>query len=129
MSPIFQGLTCLPSGGGADPGTCTLGGYPTYAVDATSAAQVQLAVNLARRRGLRLVVKNTGHDFLGRSSGAGALAVWTHHLKDLAFLEGYAAGDYAGPALRVGAGVQGFELYEFAHAHGVVAVGGEGRTV
>lgn len=129
MSPIFQGLTCLPSGGPYPGSNCTLGGYPSYAVSATSAAHVQLAVNFARSSDLRLVVKNTGHDFIGRSSGAGALSVWTHHLKDLEFVADYATGEYEGPALRVGAGVQGFELYEFAHAHGVVAVGGEGRTV
>lgn len=31
--------------------------------------------------------------------------------------------------MKAGAGVQGFELYEFADSHGMVAVGGEGRTV
>lgn len=106
-----------------------MGGYPSYALNITSTAQVQLAVNFARNQDLRLVVKNTGHDFIGRSSGAGALSIWTHHLKDLEFFDDYTTSDYLGPAVRVGAGVQGFELYDFAHAHGVVAVGGEGRTV
>lgn len=30
MSPLFQGLTCIPS---SLSGTCTLGGYPSYAVN------------------------------------------------------------------------------------------------
>ncbi|KAJ4416694.1 hypothetical protein N0V82_006603 [Gnomoniopsis sp. IMI 355080] len=126
MSPIFEGLTCIPS---SQSGTCTLGGYPSYAVNISNVAQVQLAVNYARNLNLRLVVKNTGHDFCGRSSGAGALSIWTHHLKDLEFIETYTTQNYSGPAIKGGSGVQGFELYEFADANGVVAVGGEGKTV
>lgn len=92
-------------------------------------AQIQLAVNFARNLNLRLVVKNTGHDFNGRSSGAGALSIWTHHLKDLEFYESYTTQNYSGPAIKAGSGVQSFEIYEFADANGVVAVGGEGETV
>lgn len=92
-------------------------------------AQIQLAVNFARNLNLRLVVKNTGHDFNGRSSGAGALSIWTHHLKDLEFYESYTTQNYSGPAIKAGSGVQSFEIYEFADANSVVAVGGEGETV
>lgn len=54
------------------------GGYPVYVLNATNVAQIQIAVNFARNTGIRFVVKNTGHDFMGKSSGAGALSVWTH---------------------------------------------------
>ncbi|PYH89009.1 hypothetical protein BO71DRAFT_435199 [Aspergillus ellipticus CBS 707.79] len=63
--------------------TCTVGGYSSYAVNVRSVAQIQLAVSFARNAELRLVAKTTGHDFNGKSTGAGALGVWTHHLKDL----------------------------------------------
>lgn len=86
-------------------------------------------MNFARNLNLRLVVKNTGHDFQGRSSGAGAVSVWTHHLKDLQFFETYTTSNYSGPAIKGGAGVQGTDLYEFANAHAMVAVGGECKTV
>jgi hypothetical protein len=33
--------------------------------------QVQLAVNFARNNGVRFVIKNTSHDFLGKYLGAG----------------------------------------------------------
>ena len=66
--------------------TCTLGGFPSYAVKISNVAQVQLAVNFARNANLRLVIKNTGHDFLGKSMGAGALSIWTHNLKTIRFL-------------------------------------------
>ncbi|EXF83009.1 hypothetical protein CFIO01_08050 [Colletotrichum fioriniae PJ7] len=130
MSPLYQGLTCMPpSVDNSSAGTCTVGGFPSYVVKATNVAQIQLAVNFARNLNIRLVVKNTGHDFNGRSSGSGALSVWTHHLKSINFYKTYTTTSYSGPALKVGAGVQGFELYEAAEKFGVTAVGGEGMTV
>ena len=49
-----------------------------YVVNVSTVAHVQAAVNFARNSGARLVIKNTGHDFSGKSGGAGALSVWTH---------------------------------------------------
>lgn len=40
MSPLFQGLTCIPS---SLSGTCTLGGYPSYAVNVSNVSPSQLA--------------------------------------------------------------------------------------
>jgi hypothetical protein len=74
-------------------------------------------------------VKNTGHDFTGKSAGYGALSIWTHGLKDMLFVDDYIDEfGYQGPALKAGAGVQAFELYRFASEHGVVAVAGEGQV-
>jgi FAD/FMN-containing dehydrogenase len=110
--------------------TCSMGGYPTYVVNASNVAQIQLAVNFARNLNLRLVVKNTGHDFNGKASGKGALSIWTHWLKDTKFYSKYkATNGYVGPAIKVGAGVQVWEAYEFAKANGVTVVGGEAVTV
>lgn len=39
---------------------CTQGSVPVIGVDARSVADIQVAVNFARERNLRLVVKNTG---------------------------------------------------------------------
>jgi FAD/FMN-containing dehydrogenase len=105
--------------------TCTLGGFPSYAVKATNVFQIQLAINFARNLNLRLVVKNTGHDFLGKSCGAGALSIWTHNLKDIQFISSYKTPSYKGAALKIGAGVQVGELYAAANKYGVTAVGGE----
>lgn len=71
-----------------------LGGYPAYSVAATSVAQVQLAVNLARTMNLRLVIKNTGHDLAAKSTGMGALSIWTHKFKGIQFFESYKGGNY-----------------------------------
>ena len=123
MSPLYQGQTCLPQN--AAEGTCDIGGYPSYTVKVDNVAQVQLAINFARSLNLRLVVHNTGHDFLGKSTGFGALSVWTHNLKTLEFVEEYQTKSYSGPAFKLGAGIQVGELYDAATEHDVTAVGGK----
>ncbi|KAM5341951.1 hypothetical protein ACJ41O_014982 [Fusarium nematophilum] len=127
MWPLYQGLTCQPSENPT--GDCKLGGFPSYVIDARNVAHIQLAINFARTLNLRLVVKNTGHDFNGRSAGAGALSIWTHRFKSIQYLRAYKTSSYSGPALKVGAGVVGAELYEAAEKYGVTAVGGEGLSV
>ncbi|KAK0726249.1 hypothetical protein B0T21DRAFT_403378 [Apiosordaria backusii] len=84
--PLFQGRTCLPT---SDPqsSNCTHGAFPVYAVNVTSVQQIQLAINFARNTNLRLVIKNTGHCYLGKSMGAGALSIWTHHLNDIQYFD------------------------------------------
>lgn len=110
--------------------SCEMGAYPTYVVNASTVSQIQLAVNFARNANLRLVVKNTGHDFLSKSSGKGALSIWTHYLKDVAFYPDFESDDgYIGPAVKAGAGIEVYEAYEYAKANGVTLVGGESATV
>jgi hypothetical protein len=128
LSPIYQGLTCQPPSI-YDSRNCTLGGYPSYVVKVATVSDIQSTVNFARNDYLRLVVKNTGHDFAGKSAGYGALSIWTHGLKDMLFVDDYIdESGYRGPAIKAAAGVQAFELYKFAGEHGVVAVAGEGQV-
>lgn len=128
LSPVYQGLTCQPTTDPTD--SCTMGGYPYYAINATSISQVQHGIDFARNTGVRLVVKNTGHDFSGKSGGAGALSIWTHNFKDIKYLKRYNAPgtDWSGSAFKVGAGVQAFEIYKVAQEHGLMVVGGEGQV-
>ncbi|KAK5652349.1 hypothetical protein OQA88_10541 [Cercophora sp. LCS_1] len=129
MSPLYQGETCMPQDGAEPNATCTLGGFPSYSVNVTSVRHIQLAVNFARNANLRLVVHNTGHDFLGKSTGAGALSIWTHNLKSISYISRLVTPSYTGPALKLGAGVQVGEVYAFAHANNVTVVGGECKGV
>jgi hypothetical protein len=105
-------------------GTCTLGGYASYSINVKTIAQIQLGVNFARNMNLRLVIKNTGHDYIGKSSGAGALTLWTHNLKEIKFMSNYSNAEYSGPAFKAGAGVQGFEILEAARDNGVTVLAG-----
>lgn len=80
-----------------------------------------------------LLVKNTGHDYKGRSAGAGALALWTHHVQPQIKLSANftPAGCHvgAGKAVTYGAGQQWEGLYEFAEANDIFLVGGSDLTV
>jgi len=87
-----------------------------------------LALNFARNSNLRLVVKNTGHDFADKGIGAGALSLWTHKLNDLEFYPDYVYGSYKGPAIKLGSGVETADVYASAEKNGVTAVGGECRV-
>jgi hypothetical protein len=54
--------TCLPEP--TDP--CSGEGYPIYVVNATCPEDVKKGVDFARQNNIRLIVKGTGHDYLGR---------------------------------------------------------------
>lgn len=127
--PLLEGVSCVPPSVAPPNATCTLGGMPTYVVKATNVAQVQLAVNFARNRNLRLVVKNQGHDFGAKSTGAGALSIWTHFLNGITYIPSYRTSESDGPAVAIGPGVDVLSLYQFASDHDLEAVGGIARTV
>ncbi|KAF1936329.1 FAD-binding domain-containing protein [Clathrospora elynae] len=130
MNPLYYGMTCpIPASGNYANGTCTQGGYAEFAVKVSNIAQIQLAVNLARTLNLRLVVRNTGHDYNGRSVGKGALSIWTHGLKEIKYVKNYKSPTYNGPVFKVGSGVQSFELYQAAGKYGVSTVAGICPTV
>jgi hypothetical protein len=129
MWPLYEGKTCMPGTNGSLLAACTQGGYSSYSINVENVAQIQLAVIFANVTNLRLVVKNTGHDYNGRSTGKNALSLWTHNLKEIKFLEDYEGQGYKGAAFKVGAGVQVIELYKAADLNHVVVVGGICPTV
>ncbi|KAM0269563.1 hypothetical protein ACHAPA_004136 [Fusarium lateritium] len=126
MAPLFANQSCDPFQPKDKP--CTLGNYVRYTVNATSAEHITTAMKFAQEKQVRFVIRNTGHDYLGRSTGAGSLAVWTHYLKSTEVLD-WDDGNYKGKALKVGAGVQGFEALAAAHAEDLVVVTGECPSV
>lgn len=126
MSPYWMNNTCSPFLGPASP--CTLGNLASFAINVSNAEDAIAGVRFAQDNNLRLTIKNTGHDFLGRSAGAGSLALWTHNLKDIAFIN-YTSPLYSGPAARVGAGAEYADIYQTASAQGYRVVGGSCPTV
>ncbi|KAI0838428.1 FAD/FMN-containing isoamyl alcohol oxidase MreA [Hypoxylon sp. FL0890] len=127
MEYPFSNNSCNPFLGPETP--CTMGDLVVYTVNATSTCDIQKAIQFARDNNIRLVIRNTGHDYLGKSTGAHALGVWTHNLKSLDFIEKYQGCNYTGPAIKVGAGVEAITAYEFADSHGVILVAGNCPTV
>ncbi|KAK8054656.1 FAD/FMN-containing dehydrogenase [Apiospora phragmitis] len=70
----------------------------------------------------------SGSCFFGRSTGAGAIAAWTHHLKDITKLE-WRDDTYQGPTFKLGAGIQGIDAITAAKNEGLVVVAGYCNTV
>jgi FAD/FMN-containing dehydrogenase len=50
-------------------------------IDVQCIEDIQAAFQFAKDAKTPLVIKNTGHDWKGRSSGPGSLALWTHNLR------------------------------------------------
>ncbi|KAF2678710.1 6-hydroxy-D-nicotine oxidase [Lentithecium fluviatile CBS 122367] len=107
---------------------CLLGNYVRYAVNVTGLEDIAATIRFADKKNIRLVIRNTGHDYVGRSTGAGALSVWTHYLKGVE-VKDWSDADYAGKAVKIGAGAQGFEILQAAQKAGLVVVTGECPTV
>jgi len=58
----YNDEACLPS----NLAPCSAGAYPAYVINATQVSHVQAGVRFAKRTGVRLIVKGTGHDISGR---------------------------------------------------------------
>ncbi len=57
-----NGYSCEAESGG----TCGTAGFPIYVLNASSAGQIARVVKWAGERNVRVNVKGSGHDFLGR---------------------------------------------------------------
>ncbi|PWW80057.1 FAD-binding domain-containing protein [Tuber magnatum] len=112
---------------------CGQGNVPIYAVAATSSTQIQKAVDFARERNLRLVIKNSGHDYLGRSAGRGSMQIWTHNMNSIEFSDSFTPEGCkwkkGEEAVTIGAGVQLKPLYSALKDKGKTAVIGLSNTV
>jgi hypothetical protein len=64
---------------------CEQGNIPPVGVDARTAGDVKAAVMFADRWNLKVVIKNTGHDYVGRSAARGAFMIWTHNMKNITY--------------------------------------------
>ncbi|KAF9570159.1 hypothetical protein EC968_002138 [Mortierella alpina] len=113
---------------------CHQGNVPLYTVNATSVKDVQRAIHFAAKHHIRLAVRNTGHDFLGRSTAASSLSIWMFFNKQIQFDDNFipegAEDDVPGTAAMIlGAGVTWGEAYKAADDHHVLLVGGTDATV
>ncbi|KAJ7610291.1 hypothetical protein DFH06DRAFT_1346069 [Mycena polygramma] len=127
--------------------TCQQGRVPPYAVNATTVSDIQQTLIFASKHNLHLVVRNTGHELMGRSFGVGAVELFTHYFKDIQFWDHFvpvgapenATGQYGTnsylnaavttddkmlAAVTMGAGVQWGEIYALADQHNRSIPGG-----
>ncbi|KAK0617535.1 isoamyl alcohol oxidase, partial [Immersiella caudata] len=135
MTTHFSNNTCEPNlaGGGGPPAgcpnQCLQGFLSPYVILAENANHIKAGVNFAQQNNLRIVIRNTGHDFMGRSSGWGALVINTHRLNSIQFDSKRLSDGHTGGTVKVGAGVMFQDVYPKAWARNLDVLGGECPTV
>lgn len=133
-----------------DTSACSQGDVPIYAINATSPQHLQVrsqfstsisrssltcgrsqaGVSFASQHDLRVSVKSSGHDYLGRSTAPNSLLLWTQYFQDIEFTDSFTVGGKdKGSAVTVGSGVGLRALYVAAKAVDKMVVGGTAATV
>ena len=122
--------SCIP-----DPSApCSGEGYPVYVVNATTAEDVRAGIKFAGENNVRLIVKGSGHDYLGRynilivffllvtkvsrSSAPNSLSIWTRYIRGLDFHDCFNPSgcnlNINEPAVTISAGVLSGDVYKAA---------------
>ncbi|HTB67587.1 MAG TPA: FAD-binding oxidoreductase [Steroidobacteraceae bacterium] len=85
-----------------------------YAIKARTTADVVAGVNFARLNNLRLVVKGTGHSYLGTSNAADSLLIWTRAMNRVQVHDAFTpmgCSDAPAPAVTAEPGAVSIDLY------------------
>ncbi|KAG6811013.1 hypothetical protein H0H92_009354 [Tricholoma furcatifolium] len=112
---------------------CSLGSLAPYYVDARNASHISAALQFAHVHNIRISIKNTGHDFFGRSMALNSLAIWTHNLDTLAFYQNFTAFNCPSANSQnvgeMGAGVIAGDAYQYFSTQGMDITGGYEASV
>jgi FAD/FMN-containing dehydrogenase len=102
-----------------------------YAVAVRKTDDVVAAVDFARDKNLRLVVKSTGHSYLGTSNAPDSLLIWTRAFNKITLHDAFTppgCGGAAVPAVTAEAGAMWMDLYQAVTTEGGRYVQGGGCT-
>ncbi|KAF5855891.1 hypothetical protein ETB97_008270 [Aspergillus alliaceus] len=112
---------------------CHLGRLSSLYVDASEPKHVVTAVKFAKKHNLRVTVKNTGHDYFGRSTSPNTLAIWTHHMNTMKYHADFTASkcpvsnsQHIG---EIGAGAQASSVYSYFQGFNMDVTGGNEGSV
>ncbi|KAG0261730.1 hypothetical protein DFQ27_002785 [Actinomortierella ambigua] len=113
---------------------CLQGAVPLYTVNVSTVADVQASVRFAAKHNLRLSIKNTGHDYLGRSTAPASLSLWTYFKKKIQVVDSFVPdgalkGTEGTNAIVFEAGAQWIDAYKEVAKHNRIVVGGMAATV
>ncbi|HHT0593494.1 TPA: FAD-binding protein [Legionella anisa] len=107
----------------------------SYVIAVENAQEIAAAVNFARKHRIKLVVKGTGHDYLGRSNAPNSLLIWTHNMRQVTIHDhfiptGCSKTHAPVTAVTLAAGTRWLEAYkEVTTHHGRYVQGGGCVTV
>ncbi|KAF7114935.1 hypothetical protein CNMCM5793_000705 [Aspergillus hiratsukae] len=113
---------------------CRQGRISLYSAVVQSARHIQEAVRFAKRNNIRLAIKNSGHDFHGRSVAPNSLQILTNRMKGIQFVDDFVPKGAPkhkgeGPAVTLDAGVSLQEMYAALGKQNRTVVGGSAHTV
>ncbi|KAF8912198.1 hypothetical protein CPB84DRAFT_762123 [Gymnopilus junonius] len=111
---------------------CSQGGISPFYIDVQNKDDVVAAFKFSKKQGVNLVIKNSGHDFKGRSAAPDSLALWMHNFKYINHDENFVPEGCnvdGQPALTFGAGTQFRDIAQFTDEHGLQFVGGSDQSV
>lgn len=116
---------------------CHQGRVSVLGIRIESVADVQEAIRFAARHHLRVAVKSSGHDFMGRSTAAGSFLIWMHKMRSINIDDSFSIAttvgggncSYVQPAITVVGGVFWREVYDKLQGTGYIVLGGMALTV
>jgi FAD/FMN-containing dehydrogenase len=77
-----------------------------------------------------VVIKSSGHDYLGRSTAKNSLLLWTAYFKEISFTEHFlVGGEDQGPAVTLGSGVGLKTAYTAAKAQNKMFISASAATI
>ncbi|RAR01728.1 FAD-binding-like protein [Stemphylium lycopersici] len=113
-------------------GTCSLGRLSAYHVEAKTGNDISKTLEFVRKHDIRVSIKNTGHDYFGRSTAPNSLAIWTHNMKDTTFHKSFqpqgCSARYENIG-EIGAGIQAQEAWEAFEPHSMLVTVGAVASV
>ncbi|KAF8980399.1 FAD-binding domain-containing protein [Cyathus striatus] len=114
--------------------TCSQGSVMLFGIAIKSASDVITAFEFSTKYSIPLVIKNTGHDYKGRSSGPDSLALWMHQLQSISMESNFIPNGCpvnmpVVPAVTYEAGVTFDSLIDFADDHNITIPTGGDTTV
>lgn len=114
-----------------DKAACHSGNLASYFIDVRYYTDVQKALRFSEMTGIRLSVKNKGHDYKGRSSGKGTLALWVSNLDSISYEPEFVPEGCSTSydAVTIGPGVLTQTIYEYADAVNKTFIGGYSQSV
>ncbi|TFK67277.1 FAD-binding domain-containing protein [Pluteus cervinus] len=107
---------------------CSLGSIPPYYVSIRNAQDVQTVMKFSNQTGLPIIVKNTGHDYAGRSSAPKSIALWTKNLVGQTWHDDFVP-EGCKPNAGAGKAITNQAAYTFADSHNSTVVGAAFQTV
>ncbi|KAF8921768.1 hypothetical protein BGZ58_003873, partial [Dissophora ornata] len=128
----FHGQGCL---GTDQTMPCNQGAVPVWTVKATTVADVVETVRFASKHNIRLAIKNTGHDFLGRSTAPSSISLWVTAMNQIQVVDAFVPEcdsplDTEGvPAIVLGPGALWGEVYRVIDQHNRIVIGGDHYSV